>query len=234
MHITARDRTRLSFQSDLLGASAAGVHNLLLITGDHPNKGLKPFSRMDIWDYDSIQALWMAKKLRDEGIFLDGRRLNSKPQFFLGAASAPYASSPEYQAMRLEKKIHAGAKFFQTNMVFDTPRFEHYLEALDKRGLLNKAFLIPGVTQIKSIKNAKYLYNLPGITIPQEILNRLMEAKDFQKESHQISLEIIDKLISIPGIQGIHFMAINQVQTLRHFLEDIGLIQHGRKVHPIG
>ncbi len=228
MHMTARDRTRLSFQSDLLGASATGVHNLLLITGDHPNKGKKPFSKMDVWDFDSIQALWMARKLRDEGKFLDGRQLETRPYFFLGAAAAPFASNPDYQAIRLEKKIHAGAQYFQTNMVFDIPKFEQYLEALDKRSLLKKVKLITGVTQIKSLKNANYLNNLPGVTIPQGILKRFSASKDFQKESHQICLETIDKLISMSGIHGIHFMAIKHVDDLKGLIIDSALNQHDR------
>jgi 5,10-methylenetetrahydrofolate reductase len=149
IEMAARDRTRISFQADLMGASASGIRNLLLITGDHPNKGNPPFSRMDIWDYDSVQAIWMARKLRDEDIFLDGRETTTPPSYFIGAAASPYASLPEYQAIRAEKKVNAGAQFFQTNLIFDIDRFEEYLEALDKRGILSR------ITQITCV-------NCPG------------------------------------------------------------------------
>jgi len=223
LQMAARDRTRLSFQADLLGASAMGIRNFLLITGDHVNKGVAPFSKMDVWDYDSIQALWMARKLRDEGLFVDGRQIKNRPTYFIGAAAAPYASKPKYQALRAEKKINAGAQFFQTNLVYDVDRFLEYLEALDHRNILGQVPLIAGFAPIRSMNAAHYLASLPGITIPDSMMERLATAKDFKKESNQISLEIIEKLKSIPSLHGIHFMAIGDVSDLKSLILESGL-----------
>lgn len=223
LQMAARDRTRLSFQADLMGASASGVRNILLVTGDHPNKGNPPYSKMDIWDYDSVQAIWMARKLRDNGMFLDGRVIKNHPQYFIGAAAAPFASLPQYQAIRAEKKINAGAQFFQTNLVFDLPRFEEYLDALDQRGILGKIPILAGVASIRSLKMAHYLQSLPGIIIPDWIMNRLEGSKDPVEEGYQLCLELLDKLKSYPGIQGIHFMSVMNIDALKRLIIESGL-----------
>jgi 5,10-methylenetetrahydrofolate reductase len=223
LQMTARDRTRISFQAELLGASASGIRNLLLITGDHPNKGAHPFSKMDIWDFDSIQALWIARKLRDDGIMLDGRKVENQPRYFLGAAAAPFASQPKYQAIRTEKKVNAGAKFLQTNLVFDIPRFRDYLEALDQRNLLNRVHLLAGIAPIRSLNMLEYIQQLPGVQIPDKIFDRLKNTKDIQQESHQINLSLIEQVRSIPGVQGIHFMAISNIGNLRRLITESGL-----------
>jgi methylenetetrahydrofolate reductase (NADPH) len=204
----------------LLGASASGIRNILLITGDHPNKGNKPYAKMDIWDFDSVQAAWIARKLRDESVFLDGRKVQTPPSYFIGGASSPYASKPEYQAIRIEKKLNAGVQFFQTNLIFDLEKFEAYLEALERRNLLSRMHLIAGITIIRSINAAQYLRSLPGIVIPDAIMTRIENAKDAQEEGYKICLETLEKLIALSAIQGIHFMAINDFKALVHLITD--------------
>jgi methionine synthase / methylenetetrahydrofolate reductase(NADPH) len=225
LQMAARDRTRISFQADLLGASTSGIRNLLLITGDHPNKGAQPFSKMDIWDYDSIQALWIARRLRDDGILLNGQQVKTKPWYFIGAAAAPFASEPKYQAIRAEKKVNAGAQFLQTNLIFDIPRFRDYLEALDMRNVLNHVHLLAGIAPIRNLKMVDYLQQLPGVQIPEIIVQRLHNSKDIHQESHQINLELIEQVRSLPGVQGIHFMAISNFGTLRRLIIESGLRQ---------
>ena len=223
LQMAARDRTRISFQADLMGASSFGIRNFLMISGDHPNKGMRPFSKMDVWDFDSIQALWMARKMRDEGLLLDGRQIKDKPRWFIGAAAAPFASKPAYQAIRAEKKVNAGAQFLQTNLVFDLNAFEAYLEALDQRNVLNRVYLIAGITPVRGIKPLQYLSQLPGIKIPDALFKRLNNSKDIKKEAHQISIELIEKVQSMPGVTGIHFMAWHNVENLKHLIKESGL-----------
>lgn len=223
LQLAVRDRTRISFQSDLIGASAAGIRNILIITGDHPNKGVQPYSRSDIWDIDSIQAIWMARRLRDEGIYLDGRQVSPQPSYLIGAAAAPFASTPNYQAVRAEKKINAGAQFFQTNIVFNLSKFKAYLEALDSRNLLHRMHVIAGIAPIRSIKAANYLQSLPGVEIPEEVMDRIYRAKNVQQEAHQINLELIDELKSLPGVDGIHFMAFGNFSDLKCLIMESGL-----------
>ncbi|MFY9156278.1 MAG: methylenetetrahydrofolate reductase C-terminal domain-containing protein [Brevefilum fermentans] len=223
LQMTTRDRNRLSLQASLIGASAAGIRNLLLVTGDHPIKAIAPFSHMDAWDLDSIQAVWIARKLRDEGVFLDGRTMDHPPSYFLGSAAAPFASEPRFQALRAEKKINAGTQFIQTNLIFDLPRFEAYLEELEKRNLLSRVHLIAGVAPIKSLAAAKYLRQLPGVVIPDDIMQRLADAKNTSTEALKICLELIEKLRALPGIRGLHFMAVPNTDHLKKVLIESGL-----------
>lgn len=223
LQMAARDRTRISLQADLLGASASGIRNVLLISGDHPNKGTPPFSRMAPWDYDSIQGIWMARKLRDEGITLDGREVVDRPKYFIGAAAAPFASEPKFQAIRAEKKINAGAQFFQTNLVFDISGFEAYLEALEKRNLLNRIFLLVGLTPLTSLKKIKHLQKLPGVHIPVWMIDRISNASDPRMVSHQIFLDLITRLQTMQGVNGLHFMAMNNITYFRQVLAETGL-----------
>ena len=134
MQIAARDRTRASLQAEILGATALGMRNVLCVTGDSPVLAPAPRGRMDINDLDSIQMLWILRRMRDEGHYLDGREIKFPPKFFLGAAASPFASEPKFQAIREQKKVNAGAQFFQTNLVYDIDRMEIWLNELAKRG----------------------------------------------------------------------------------------------------
>ena len=150
MQIAARDRTRVGLQGEVLGATALGVRNVLCCTGDSPVLAPAPRGRMDIIDLDSIQMLWILRRMRDEGHYLDGREIKFPPKFFLGAAASPYASEPRFQAIREHKKVNAGAQFFQTNLVFDTERMEIWLNELAKRDILDKVYILVGITPLKS------------------------------------------------------------------------------------
>ena len=130
MQIAARDRTRIGLQAEVLGATALGVRNILCLSGDSMKMAPDPRGRMDIIDIDSIQMLWILRRMRDEGKYLDGRAMKFPPKFFLGAAASPFASEPRFQAIREHKKVNAGAQFFQTNLVFDPDGLEIWLNAL--------------------------------------------------------------------------------------------------------
>ena len=155
MQIAARDRTRSGLQGEILGASALGVRNILCVTGDSPVLAPSPRGRMDINDLDSIQMLWILRRMRDEGHYLDGREIKFPPKFFLGAAASPFASEPKFQAIREQKKVNAGAQFFQTNLVYDIDRMEIWLNELAKRNILDKVFILVGITPLKSYKMAR-------------------------------------------------------------------------------
>ncbi len=123
---------------------------------------------MNLLDIDSVQMLWILRRMRDEGIYLDGRKMKYPPKFFLGAATSPFASDPELQAIKDQKKVNAGAQFFQTNLIFEPDRLERWLEQLDKRDVLNKVYILIGITPLKSFKAALYLHTrVPGVTFPK-------------------------------------------------------------------
>ena len=207
LQIAGRDRTRTGYQSEVLGASALGIRNILCLTGDHPCLGPVPHSRKDIWDLDAIQMIWLLRRMR-EGKYLDGREIKQLPKYFLGAAGAPNASEPRFQAIREHKKVNAGAQFMQTQVIFDVEGFERYLEALDHRNLLQRVNLMAGLTPVRSLKAAHAMSEVPGIKIPSSVFTRLESAADPKEESVQMTLELIQKIKALPGVHGIHFMAV--------------------------
>ena len=223
LQIAARDRTRMSVQAEVLGASALGIRNILCLTGDHPRMGTMPHGRMDIWDIDSIQMLWILRKMRDQGQFLDGREIKSPPRIFLGAAGSPFASEVRLQGIREQKKLNAGAQFFQTNLIYDTDRFTEYMETLDKHGIPGRAYLLAGIAPVKNAKAARFMNQIPGIHIPQPLIDRLENAKDAREEGVQIALEIIEKVRKIPGISGLHFMSVTWESIVPRLVVESGL-----------
>jgi methylenetetrahydrofolate reductase (NADPH) len=227
MQIAARDRTRISLQAEVLGSNALGVRNILCLSGDSMKMSPSPRGRMDVVDIDSIQMLWVLRRMRDEGKYLDGRSIKFPPKYFLGAAASPYASRPEFQAIREHKKVNAGAQFFQTNLVFDYEHLEVWLNALIKRNILDKVFVLVGITPVKSLKMAQYMHNeVPGVFIADPILKRLEAAgPNAEEEGVQIALEMIEKVRGLfgQGIHGIHIMAVGWEEIVPRLLQDSGL-----------
>ncbi|NPV74944.1 MAG: hypothetical protein HPY59_01085 [Anaerolineae bacterium] len=234
LQIQGRDRSRNGILSDAIGAAALGIRNILCLGGDYHNKSPQVYpAQPSQFDLDSVQMLWMLRRLRDEGKLVDGREVEERPRYFLGAAGAPFTLKPEYNALRLEKKINAGAQFIQTQMVFDIPRFESWLEACEKRSLLDKAALLVGVYPLRDAEDAHIMANEPGVAIPAEILRRMdaafekdnqlaagSSAADHQRmESHAIARELVQKLKELPGVRGVHLMAGGQEEVVPGLLE---------------
>jgi methylenetetrahydrofolate reductase (NADPH) len=216
MQISARDTTRNSLQSMAIGANALGVHNILCLSGDSPRVGPAPRSSMNIVDIDSVQMLWILRRMRDEGIYLDGREIKIRPKLFLGAALAPFAQDPALQAIRIRKKIYAGAQFLQTNLVFDPDSLDPLLEQMEKNDLLGKVFLLVGISPLKSLSLAKYLNsNIPGVKVPDAIMKRLADAGTrLEEESIAITAENLKKLSKKHGVSGVHIMPLGWEDSL--------------------
>ncbi len=227
LQIAARDRTRMGLQSEVIGASALGIRNALCLSGDHSRMGAAPYGRSDVNDLDSVQMLWILRRMRDEGKFLDKRTMKNPPKLFLGAAASPFASEPQFQAIREHKKINAGAQFFQTNCVYDPDGLEIWLNELAKRGVLDKVFILVGVAPIKSLKMAQHMNDhVPGITIPQPIMKRLEAAGDgAAEEGVTIALELIEAIKQKQGVHGIHLMAVNWEEIVPRLVTEAGLAQ---------
>lgn len=210
LQISARDNNRFTVQSQALGANALGIRNILCLSGDSPRVGPEPRGNMNVIDIDSVQMLWILRRMRDEGIYLDGRAIKHPPRLFLGAAASPFAQDPALQVIRDQKKINAGAQFFQTNLIFDPDSLDPWLEALDKKGLLGKVFILVGVSPLKTLRLASYLNdNIPGVKIPSHILQRMRDAGEKeQEEGIEIAAAIIRRLKTKQGINGVHIMPI--------------------------
>jgi len=227
MQLQARDRTRVVIESDAMGAAGLGIRNILCLSGDHQKFGPTPMAKPDQFDMDAVQVLWMLRRMRDEGVYLDGRNIKQRPEFFLGAAASPFGAPPKYEAIRAEKKINAGAQFIQTQPIFDYDRFTDWLEALDKRNLLHKVYILAGLVPLKSARAAHFMADeVPGVVIPPEIVKRMDEAGD--KEGQQetgvaITLELIEKLKNTRGISGMHVMAIHWEEIVPRLIDESGV-----------
>ncbi len=245
IQMTCRDRNRLAIQSDLLGAYALGMRNVLCLTGDHQTFGNHPESK-NVFDIDSVQLIQMVKGLRDERTFQCGDPLRGlEPRFFIGAAESPFADPVEFRPYRLGKKIKAGANFIQTQLVFDISAFETFMEKVRSLGLHQQAYILAGVGPLKSPAMAKYMKeSVPGILIPDELIGRLEEAgrpwagksKDeltkedkkarseaWRQTGIEICIEVIRKIMQIEGVAGVHIMAIEWEEAVEPIVKGAGL-----------
>ena len=238
MQMTCRDRNRLAIQSDLLGASALGVKNLLCLTGDHQSFGNHPTAK-NVFDLDSMQLLRAVRDLRDEKKFMCGDPVKgAEPRFFIGAAANPFADPFDYRPRRLAKKIAAGADFIQTQIVFNVPKFKTYVERCGEMGLLDKVYLLAGVSPVRTFGAARYMANfVPGMDVPQEVVDRMKgavegipkEEKERRREAWasegiRICVEIIQQVREIPGVAGVHIMAIEWEEAVAEITKQSGLL----------
>lgn len=226
LQIAARDRTRTGLQAEVIGASALGIRNILCLSGDSMKMAPAPRGRMDIIDIDSIQMLWILRRMRDDGHYLDGRKLKYPPQYFLGAAASPFASEPKFQALREHKKVNAGAQFFQTNLVYDADGLEIWLDQLAKRNILDKVYILIGITPLKSLRMAQYMNNeVPGVFIPDALMKRMEDAGDgAAEEGFTIALELIEAIREKEGVNGLHIMAVGWEDIVPRLVTEAGLL----------
>jgi len=231
MQIAARDRTRVGLQAEVIGAAALGVRNILCLSGDSMKMAPDPRGRMDVIDVDSIQMLWILRRMRDEGRYLDGRSIKFPPKYFLGAAASPFASEPRYQALREHKKVNAGAQFFQTNLVYDADQLEVWLNELAKRNILDKVYILIGITPLKNFKMAKYMNDeVPGVFIPDALMKRMSDAEaagNGEEEGVQIALELMAKIKGKQGVNGFHLMAVGWEEIVPRIVTEAGLLPKG-------
>jgi 5,10-methylenetetrahydrofolate reductase len=226
IQMTCRDRNRLAIQSDLLGAAALGMKNLLCLTGDHQQFGNHPTAR-GVYDLDSIQLLSVVKAMRDEKKFACGEDIDVEPRFFIGAAANPFADPFEYRPLRLAKKIAAGADFIQTQLIYNVLKFAEFMERAGDLGLHEKCYILAGVGPIKSVGMARYMQkNVPGLDVPEEIVTRLkgVPKTEVRKEGIKQCADIIYQIREIPGVAGVHVMAIEWEQAVPEILEVAGLL----------
>jgi methylenetetrahydrofolate reductase (NADPH) len=208
--MVCRDRNRIAMQSDILGAYAHGIRNMLCLSGDHQQFGNHPLTK-GVFDIDSIQLVNMVKRMRDDKTFLNGDEIDGAPQLFIGAAANPFAEPFEWRVHRLAKKISAGADFIQTQCIYDMKLFREWMKQASDMGLTEKVHILAGVTPLKSGGMARYMaQNVSGITIPDEIIDRMVKAPKGAgaEEGIKICLEQIEELREIKGVHGIHLMAI--------------------------
>jgi methylenetetrahydrofolate reductase (NADPH) len=226
MQMVCRDRNRIAMQSDILGGAALGLKNMLCLSGDHQKFGDHPQAK-NVFDLDSIQLIHMVRNMRDNSKFLGGEDIKGAPKLFIGAAENPFADPFEIRVPRLAKKVAAGVEFIQTQCIFNMNTMREWMKGVVDRGLHEKVFILGGVTPFKSFGMARYMSkNVPGMDVPEELLQRM---KDTPKESQadegiKIAVETIQQLREIPGIAGIHIMAIEWEEKVGEIAQKAGLL----------
>jgi len=215
--LTCRDRNRLALQSDLLSAAALGIKNVLILTGDHTTSGDHPEAK-PVFDLDSVQLLQVAKRL-ESGFDMKQNKLDgASPEFFLGAVVNPGADPLDLQIMKMEKKIDAGAEFFQTQAVYDIKIFEKFLSKIKHK----KMPVVAGIVLLKSAGMARYMNkNVAGVFVPDNLIKEMEEAKDKVAQSIDIASRLIKELK--PLCQGVHIMPIGWNNIVPRVLDASGL-----------
>jgi len=224
MQISCRDKNRIAIQGDILGASAMGVSNVLCLTGDGVGAGDHPQAK-PVFDLDCMSLLEIGRNMRDQGSFESGRKLDTAPPIFLGAAANPFAPPYEYRAERLAKKVAAGAQFVQTQYCYDIELLHAYMQRVRDMGLDKKVFILVGVGPLASAKAATWIgKNVPGVHIPDSIIKRLAGASDQRAEGISLCVELIQQIIEIQGVSGCHIMAYRQEHSVPEIVERAGIL----------
>jgi len=223
LQMTCRDRNRIAIQSDLLGASALGIKNLLILSGDHQSFGNHPQSK-NVFDLDSIQLIKAMHEHMEKGVFINGRVSKAPARFFIGSTANPFADPEELQLLRLEKKINAGARFIQTQAIYNIERFKRWMCEVRNRGLHEKAYILAGIVVNKSQKSIEMTAIVPGMDIPVSLIERMQNAEDKKAECVNIALDLIKEIRQIEGLSGLHIMAIGWEEIVPEIVERAGLL----------
>jgi methylenetetrahydrofolate reductase (NADPH) len=225
MQMVCRDRNRIAAQSDILGAAALGISNLLCLSGDHQTFGDHPQAK-NVFDIDSIQLLKIATDMRDQSKFAGGKEVDGKPEIFIGAAANPFADPFKIQVPRLAKKVAAGAQFIQTQCVFNLDKFEEFMKGVRDRGLHEKTYILAGITPVKSLPMLEYMATkVAGMDVPAALIERFkgVEKKNQKKEGIKVAVETIQRLKQIKGVRGVHIMAIEWEEAVPEIVQQAGL-----------
>ncbi|HKZ55774.1 MAG TPA: methylenetetrahydrofolate reductase [Anaerolineales bacterium] len=238
IQMTCRDRNRLAMQSDLLGAYALGMRNVLCLTGDHQSFGNHPTAK-NVHDLDSLQLVQMVAGMRDQRQFQCGDEIKGvEPRFFVGAAANPFGDPFEWRPLRLAKKVKAGASFIQTQLIYNVPRFAEFMEKVRELGVHKQVYILAGIGPLKSPGMAKYMRDeVPGLDLPTEFVDRMTLAAEgidkedkkaraaaWRQEGIKIAVELIQQVRQIEGVAGVHVMAIEWEEAVRPIVEGAGLL----------
>jgi len=227
LQMVCRDRNRIALQSDILGAAAVGINNILCLSGDHQSFGDHPGAK-NVFDIDSIQLVAAVKQLRDDGKFLGGEELKAtRPDMFIGCAENPFGDPFEIRAMRLAKKAAAGAQFVQTQCIFNVPKFEKWMEMVRDLGVHEKMYILAGITPFKSIGMARYMQkSVPGMDVPEDQIERLkgVPKEKVAEEGIKIAIETVQRLRQVKGVAGVHIMAIEWEEKVPEIVEGAKLL----------
>ncbi|MBI3921166.1 MAG: methylenetetrahydrofolate reductase [Armatimonadetes bacterium] len=234
LQTACRDRNRIAMQGDLLSALAFGVRNFFCVTGDYITLGDHPMAK-PVYDVDSIQLLQIFHGIRTNGTMASGVELKAttksdlmKPHFLLGAAANPFADPVEVRVSRMGKKQRAGAQFIQTQCIFDLDRMREFMRLAVNAGLTTDLHVLGGIMPVKSARPLEFMRdNVPGMRIPEAVIQRMKNAQDPEAEGVAIAVETIHALREMPGISGVHLMTVNWHTAIEKVLEGAGFTDKG-------
>jgi methylenetetrahydrofolate reductase (NADPH) len=207
LQMTCRDRNRIALESDLLGAAASGVRNLLILRGDDPGAGDQPDAK-PVFDLDARALMSVARRMRDDGELPTGKKIGGSAPFFLGAADSPIDPPPDWKPAGLEAKIAAGAQFAQTQFCMDAEIVARYAARLAECGIARRLHLLIGIAPLRSVKSARWIKDkLFGASVPDALIARMERADDPVAEGSRICVELIGQIAAIPHVAGVHIMA---------------------------
>ncbi|MCY4548567.1 MAG: methylenetetrahydrofolate reductase [Defluviicoccus sp.] len=226
LQFTCRDRNRIALQADLLGASAVGVRNVLILRGDEPDPAEIPPPK-PVFDVDSRDLIQLAARMRAGEAFASGREIATPPRLFIGAADTPVDPEPGWRPTGLTRKIEAGAGFVQTQLCWDIDVVRRYARALEEAGITDRAFLLIGIGPIASARSARWMRdNLWGVQIPDPIIERLERAADPKAEGIAICAELIRELAGVRGVSGVHLMAPVGLSAIPLAIRESGVLEN--------
>jgi methylenetetrahydrofolate reductase (NADPH) len=223
LQMVVRDRNRLALQSDILGAAALGIRNVLCLAGDHQRLGNHP-TAAGAYDIDPIQLIQMIKTLRDDHRVESGETISGEVPLYIGTVAHPFAEPLQLHMITLAKKIRAGADFIQTQAIYEVPRFIAWMDKVREQGLHEKAHILASVLPIKSVEMARRMRSgVPGMRLPDELVERIERATDAKAEGIKICVETIEQLKRVPGVHGIHIMAVASEDSVPGIVKAAGL-----------
>ena len=229
LQFTCRDRNRIALQSDLLGASALGIRNILVLTGDAPDPNEVPPPK-PVFDLDSRELVHLAAKMRDGSALPSGREIISPPRFFIGAADTPIDPEPGWRPTSLQSKAEAGAQFVQTQLCFDIGVVRRYIARLGDAGLTDRMHILIGMGPLASARSARWMRdNLYGVIVPDGIISRLEKSGDQKAEGISICAELMEQVEEIDGASGVHLMAPGNISSIPLAIRESGLKRQGRQ-----
>ncbi len=226
LQMTCRDRNRIAIQSDLLGAYALGLKNVLCLSGDHQSFGNHPQSK-NVYDIDSIQLINALRIMKEEKTFMCGRTTKTPAEFFIGATANPFADPEELQLIRLHKKVAAGAQFIQTQAIYDLERFERWMEKVREKGIHERTHILAGILVNKSLRSLEMTKKVAGMVVPDNYIERMKKATSPEAQEEvgvRIALDLINEIRKIEGVKGIHIMAVGWESIVPQIVEKAGFL----------
>jgi methylenetetrahydrofolate reductase (NADPH) len=222
MQLVCRDRNRLALQADIAGAALHGIENICCLTGDDVTAGDEPEARR-VFDLDSTQLIAVAESMRN-GRYLSGRKLDPPPQLVIGAVENPQAPPVDYRVDRALKKVRAGARFLQLQVTFELSPLTRFMAEAVEKGLAERAAILPSICLVRSPKALRFIdENVPGITVPPDVIERCERAADPEAECFELACELADAARVLPGVRGLHLISFRKEAGIARLCRRLGI-----------